>query len=111
MASTMTFILTPARNEILEALMKSPDYSKKSKSEILEEALTELAKRHAKSRNPQTTLDEQVVAIPHLYEALENPDKFRRFYKIIPNKEFNRVARAIEALTNIHIKELSKRNG
>jgi len=96
---------TPYRQKLLDCLEDIPEIGKKNKSEILEMALTEFVERHLKSQNPQTTLDSGVKAIPQLYEILDHPEMFKKYYKLLDADDINHMAKAIQTLTAFHMKE------
>lgn len=88
---------------MLDSLESIPEIGKKSKSEILEIALDEFLQRHLASQNPQTTLDKTVKAIPNLFEIMDHPEVFDKYYKLLNAKETDYMAKMIDALTAKHL--------
>ena len=79
-------------------------------SEIIIESLEEWAKKHSKSNNPQTQIEqfdkEQILAVPNIYRDAET---WQKFYSLIKRKEdFKEVDKALNMILNIHNKEYKK---
>jgi len=104
---------TKSREKLLDSLEEIPEIGKKSKSEILEIALTEFVLKHQKSNNPQTMIDlfdnEQVLAIPNIYQFEEHPEEWRIFYKLISNREeYDRLDFNLNGIMSLHNRKLKE---
>jgi hypothetical protein len=72
--------------------------------------IEEYVKKHADSNNPQTELNqfdtEEIIAVPNLYEAVDNVDVWKKFYDLIKDKkEYKLVDEAVNAILTIHNKK------
>ena len=99
--------ITASRKALLDKLEEIPEFGKRSKSEILEMALSDFILRHAKSNNPQTQIDlfqnNIAKAIPNIYA---DSKEFTTFYRLIKTKkEFADLDECINAILNIHNKK------
>ncbi len=105
------WVLTKKRQALMDALIKIPEIGRKSKSELIEWALEEFVKKHGKSFNPQTQIEmfdkESILAVPNLYEILDNPELWKKFYKNMKRKkDYLEFDKAINALVALHNKSL-----
>lgn len=102
---------TKTREKLLDSLDSIPEIGRKSKSEILEMALSEFILKHQKSNNPQTMIDlfenEQVLAIPNIYQIEEHPEEWDLFYKLITSKEeYERLDNCLMTIISKHNRKL-----
>lgn len=108
--SNFLWVKTEKRRDLLEALESIPEFGRKSKSELLEIALEDFVKKHSISNNPQTQIGiytKDVLAVPNIYEALDNPDMWNKFYKNIKTqKEYKKVDKALNTILDLHNKNL-----
>jgi len=107
--SNFLWVKTPKRQSLLDSLDSIPEIGKHSKSEILEWALEEFVKKHSKSNNPQTVIEqfdkESVLAVPNIYRE---PEAWKKFYSMITKKEdYKELDRQINMILNLHNKKVN----
>jgi len=102
--SNFLWVKTPKRQELLDSLDNIPEIGKKSKSEILEWALEEFVKRHSKSNNPQTQIEqfdkESILAVPNIYRSEEDWKKF--YSKITKKDDYKELDEQVNMILKVH---------
>lgn len=112
--SNYLWVKNAKRQALLDTAVEIPEFSKKKISEILELALEEFVKKHGKSNNPQTSMmqfnKEGILAIPNIYEAIDNPKMWEKFYSNIKSKkEFKELDEALNQILRMHNKTDKKK--
>jgi len=98
------------RQKLLDALMEIPEYGRRKRSEIIEQALREFVEKHSKSNNPQTQIEmfdrETVNRVPHIYRE---ESSWKTFYKLIKKKEeYKEVDKQLSMILRLHNKKLKE---
>lgn len=111
--SNFLWVKTAKRQKLLDALEEIPEIGRKSKSELIEWALEDFVKKHQKSNNPQTQIgmyDKQsILAVPNIYEAVNNLTSWKKFYKTMKRKEdYHEVDDALNIIMELHNKKFKE---
>jgi len=95
--------VTTYREKQIKELKKIPEYGKKGLAEVIEMALDDFILKHGKSNNPQTEItlfqDQLIKAIPNIYE---NPEAFRKFYRLLNKEEYKLLDKQLNMILAVH---------
>lgn len=108
--TNIIWYVTAKRQEILNALEQIPEYGKRKRSEIIEQALREFIEKHGISNNPQTQIEmfdkETINSVPHIYR---DESTWSQFYKLIKKKEdYKEVDKQLNMILNLHQKKFKE---
>jgi metal-responsive CopG/Arc/MetJ family transcriptional regulator len=89
--TNIIWYVTEERQKLLDALTEVPEYGRRKRSEIIEMAIREFVEKHGQSNNPQNRLTQYetdgVLAIPSMYEAIDHPEKWETYFKLMKSKK------------------------